>query len=575
MAEMKIIAQELERQYPDSNRGQSAIVEPLTAIVVGPLQAVLLTLMGGVLLLLLIALVNVASLLLVRAESRRREMAVRASLGASRGRILWQFLTEGAVLILLGEAIGLSGARVVTQLTLKLIPADLMVRVPYLQGASFSVHVILFGIFLLFLAGALFTMTPLVRLPKANMHGDMAEGGRWSAGLSWRRLGAKLVIVEFATAVVLLVSAGLLAKSFYQLLHVDIGFEPDHLATIMVGAANAGKEEQQIALGRRVLGAVAALPGVRSVALTSSLPVSCNCNTDWIRVVGKPFDGKHKDVLERDVSPDYFKTLGGKLLRGRWFTDAEDGSKTRVILINRAFARRYFPGEDPVGKQISDIKLTPKSIRTIIGVVNDVHEGSLEDDVWPAEYLPFNQDPDTYFTLVARSEQDERGLLPELRASIHKSDPGVGTSNEISLSERIRSSPAAYLHRSSTWLVGGFASLALILSVVGLYGVVAYSVSQRTREIGVRMALGAESGAVCRLVLKEAGWLMAGGIGGGLLISLGLSKLMRQLLFGVEPWDLATLAGVTALLAATAMIATFAPARRAAKVNPVDALRAE
>lgn len=574
-AEMKIIAQELERQYPDSNRGQSAIVEPLTAIVVGPLQAVLLTLMGGVLLLLLIALVNVASLLLVRAESRRREMAVRASLGASRGRILWQFLTEGAVLILLGEAIGLSGARVVTQLTLKLIPADLMVRVPYLQGASFSVHVILFGIFLLFLAGALFTMTPLVRLPKANMHGDMAEGGRWSAGLSWRRLGAKLVIVEFATAVVLLVSAGLLAKSFYQLLHVDIGFEPDHLATIMVGAANAGKEEQQIALGRRVLGAVAALPGVRSVALTSSLPVSCNCNTDWIRVVGKPFDGKHKDVLERDVSPDYFKTLGGKLLRGRWFTDAEDGSKTRVILINRAFARRYFPGEDPVGKQISDIKLTPKSIRTIIGVVNDVHEGSLEDDVWPAEYLPFNQDPDTYFTLVARSEQDERGLLPELRASIHKSDPGVGTSNEISLSERIRSSPAAYLHRSSTWLVGGFASLALILSVVGLYGVVAYSVSQRTREIGVRMALGAESGAVCRLVLKEAGWLMAGGIGGGLLISLGLSKLMRQLLFGVEPWDLATLAGVTALLAATAMIATFAPARRAAKVNPVDALRAE
>ena len=577
LAELKLIAHELEGQYPDSNRGQSAMVEPLSGLVVGPLRPVLLMLLGGALLLLVIALVNVASLLLVRSESRRREMAVRTSLGASRGRIVRQFLTEGLVLIVIGCLIGLAGAQMVIRLLLKLIPADMMPSVPYLEGAGFNFHVLLFAGAMALFAAFLFAVTPLLRLPKGDPHVDIAEGGRWSAGLSWRRLGSKLVVVEFATAVVLLVSAGLLAKSFYQLLHVNINFQPDHLATTTVAASDLdyGKDQQQFALGRRILSSLAATPGVLGVALTSSLPVTCNCNTDWIRVVGKPYDGRHDDVLERDVSPGYFKTLGVKLVRGRFFTDADDETKKRVIIVNRAFVRKYFQDDDPVGQQIGDIKLTPKSLREVVGVVDNMREGALEDDLWPAEYLPFNQSPDTYFAVVVRTEQDEHTILPQLPGIIHRTEPGVGTMNEISFSDRIEKSPSAYLHRSSTWLVGSFAALALVLSVVGLYGVVSYSVSQRTREIGVRMALGAESRTVYRLVMKEAAWLMGLGIAVGILASLAVSKGLQRLLFGVQPWDVGTLAGVTCLLAAAALLASFAPARRAARVNPVDALRAE
>ena len=335
------------------------------------------------------------------------------------------------------------------------------------------------------------------------------------------------------------------------------------------------KDAQQIALARRVSAELSALPGVRAVGLTSVLPVSCNCTTDWIRVVGKPFDGRHQEVLERDVSSDYFRAIGAKLMEGRYFADRDDESQPNVAIINRAFARKYFPGEDPVGQQIGNTKLTPKSLRQIVGVVENMREGSLEDDVWPAEYLPISQSPDTYFYAVVRTGQDEHAILPQLGTAIHSRDPGVGTSEETSMSDRIRTSVPAYLHRSSSWLVGSFAVLALIVSVVGLYGVVTYSVSQRKREIGVRMALGAEKRAVYCMVLSEAGWLIAFGVVTGVLASMGVSKVLQQALFNVRPWDGTTLAGVTALLAVAALLATFAPARRAAQVNPVDALRAE
>jgi predicted permease len=577
LAELKIIAKRLEQQYPDSNRGQSASVEPLSNIVVGPLRSVLLALMGGALLLLAIAVVNVVSLLLVRSESRRQEMAVRTSLGASRGRIIMQFLTEGIALTAAAMAVGLAGAQGATYLLLKLIPAGMIVYTPYLKGIGVNMHVLAFALLTTLLSALCFAVTPLLLTPNQDPHAEMAKGGRWSAGLSWRRLGSKLVIVEFATAVVLLISAGLLAKSLYLLLHVDVGFQPDHLAAITMAAVDVhyAKDAQQIALGRRIVAEISALPGVRAVALTSTLPVSCNCNTDWIRVVGKPFDGRHEDVLERDVSSDYFRTVGAKLLRGRYFADHEDGSQPDVAIVNQAFARKYFPGEDPVGRQIGDIKLTPKSLRRIVGVVENMREGSLEEDVWPAEYLPFNQDPDTFFYVVVRTWQDEHAILPKLSSIIHAKDPEVGTSEETSVGDRIRTSLPAYLHRSASWLVGSFAALALILSVVGLYGVVTYSVSQRRREIGVRMALGAEKRAVYWLVLSEAGWLIGFGIAAGVITSIGVSKVLQQLLFNVRPWDGTTLAGVTALLAMAALLATFAPAHRAAQVNPMDALRAE
>jgi predicted permease len=377
--------------------------------------------------------------------------------------------------------------------------------------------------------------------------------------------------------VALLVCAGLLGQSFFRLLHVEFGFDPDHLATLQVQAPDASykTDEQRVALDREVVRRLASLAGVNAVGTTSILPVSGNGNTDWIRFVGRPYDGKHIEVNERDVTADFFRTLHAKLLRGRLFTDEEDASRRHVVIINEALAQKYFPHEDPIGKQIGNTELAPKSLKEIIGVVGNIREGSLDEEIWPAEYHPFNQDPGNYICIVARTAQDPQSMLPALAAAVHRIDPALGTFSPASIDQIVNDSPTAFLHRFATWLMAGFAVLALLLGVVGLYGVVAYSASQRTREIGVRVALGAQRGTVYRLICKEAVWLAAIGIAVGLACSVGVSTLMRKLLFGVEAWDPATLAGVTAVLATAALLASFVPAYRAAAINPVEALRAE
>ncbi len=317
------------------------------------------------------------------------------------------------------------------------------------------------------------------------------------------------------------------------------------------------------------------LPGVQAAGFTSVLPLSGNGNTTWIRIAGKPFHGEHNEVNEREVSADYFHTLRARLLSGRVFADDEDQSKPRVIVINQALAKLYFPGENPIGKRIGDMDLSPKSVAEVVGVVDDVRESTMDSDTYPAVYYEMNQGPDTFLSLVVRTGQSERSLLPSLVDTIHRIDPGIATIAPATMEDLIQDSPTTYIHRSSAQLVGGFAVLALLLGVVGLYGVVAHSVSQRTREIGVRMALGAERGMVYGLVMKEAAWLAAIGIGAGLLCSLGIASLMRGLLFGIPSWDVPTLAVVSTLLAMSALLASYIPARRAASVSPVDALRAE
>jgi predicted permease len=358
---------------------------------------------------------------------------------------------------------------------------------------------------------------------------------------------------------------------------VYVGFQPDHLATLMVGApvASYGKEEQAVQLGRQVVNRLSSLPGVKSVGLTSLLPLGFNGNTEWIRFVGRPYNGEHNEVNLRNVSSDYFTTLGAKLVRGRYFTDAEDASKPRVVVINQALATTYFPDENPIGKQIGDNDLEPHSICEIVGVVGDIREGALDSEIRPAVYYPFNQNAETDYSVVVRTSLSERSILPALVDAIHGIDPGIVTLEEKTMRDQVDLSPSAYLHRSSAFLVGGFAGVALLLGVVGLYGVIAYSVSQRTREIGVRMALGAQRTAVYRLVLKEAAVLIANGIAAGLVSSLVVARLMRDLLFRIEPFDLPTLVGVAGLLAVSAMLASYLPARRAASVNPIEALRAE
>jgi predicted permease len=574
---IETIAKQLEQQYPVDNRGQGAFVDKLSTVVFADLRPMLLALQFGAALLLLISFVNVSSLLLVRSEGRKREIAVRGALGASRIRVIRQFALEGLSLTVAGCVFGILGAGTSMQILKQMISSDLLDYMPYFSGLGITPHVLEFAGALCLGALALFAAAPLARFPLRRLQDGLSEGGRGNAGTLWRRFGSNLVVVELSLAVMLLVSAGLLGKSLYRLLRVEVGFQPDHLATVDVAVSETdyAKEEQQARVEQEITSRVARLPGVESVGVTSVLPVSYNGNTTWIRVVGHPYNGEHNEVNERDVSPGFFATIRARRLRGRYLTEFDDASKPRVAIINRAFEQKYFPGEDPVGKKIGDNQLSPKSIAEIVGVVEDVRDGSLDAEIWPAVYYPFAQSPDTYFSLVARTSQNEASALQALINAIHAVDSGIGTLRESSMEGRINNSPSAYMHRSSAWLVGGFASLALLLAVVGLYGVIAYSVSRRTREIGVRMALGAERRSVYQLIMKEAVWLTAIGVAAGLAGSLAIANLIRGLLFGVRSWDAATLVATAAALGIASLAASYFPARRAAKVDPMVALRYE
>jgi macrolide transport system ATP-binding/permease protein len=576
-ADTALIAKQLEKQYPGSNMGQGANVITLAEAITGNLRTLLLVLLSGAGLLLLIAFVNIASLLLVRSESRKRELAVRSALGASRGRLVSQFVTEALVLVMAGSVIGVVSGYWAMQLMSKLIPADMLAGMPYLEGLGLNARVLEFAAVVAGLAAVFFSIIPALRVSLPKVREGLAEGSRGSAGNTWRRLGSKLVVLELATAVVLLVGAGLLGKSFYLMLQVELGIQPDHLATLQVAAPvpRYEKDADATALARNVLDRVARLPGVRSAGACSQLPVSFNGNTDWIRFVGKPFHGEHNEVNQRDVSWEYFNTVKAKLVRGRYFRQDEDKSKPNVIIINQALAGLYFPGEDPIGKLVGDGSLTPKSIRQIVGVVANIREGPLDQAMLPTEYTPFDQDPGPYFALVVRTSQDEESVIPALTAVIRRIDPDIVTLQGISLTGAIHDAPSTYVRRSATWFIGAFAAAALLLGVIGLYGVIAYSVSQRTREIGVRMALGAQPLTVYKLILKEAGWLTAAGIALGLALSAAAGTLIRKMLFGTPPWDAATFTSVAAVLGIAALLASYLPARRAASVNPVDALRAE
>jgi len=374
---------------------------------------------------------------------------------------------------------------------------------------------------------------------------------------------------------VMLVAASLLGQSVYRLLHVDLGFEPRNITTLSVAFPGVRSASEVAVLGRQIVDAISPLPGVQAVGHTSSLPVTANGNTEWIRLVGHPFYGEHNEVNERWVSAGYLPALGATLWRGRLFTDSETADSPRVTIINRTLAARYFHDEDPIGKQLGDIDLSPGSVRTIVGVVNDIREGALDSEVWPAEYLPFNQHPRVNFALVVRTAGAGQPGLPAITAAIRAIDPASVVKGGTQIQDQINDSPAAYMHRSLAFVSASFAAVALVLSVIGLYGVVAYSVGQRTREIGVRMALGAERKSMYVMVLGESGWLAAIGIAVGLGCAVAVTAFMQSLLFGVQSWDPATLISVGAVLAGAALVASYIPARRAASVNPIEALRAE
>jgi predicted permease len=577
LANMKSIARQLEQQYPDSNRDQGAVVQPLYELIVGNVRPILLVLLAGSGLLQLIAGVNVVSLLLVRFEARRREVAVRGALGASVSRLARQFITEAFVLVAASMLIGLALAFFAMRVLLGMLSQDVLFRMPYLREVGLNIHVLLYSVAVALLAWLMFSLAPALRLSVTEMKADLNEGSRGASSTLWKRFGSNLVVVELALAMVLLVGAGLLSKSLSNLLRVDLKFEPDHLATVTISASDQkyGKDEQTAALAHEIESRVHALPGVVSVGIANVIPVSGNGNTSWIRILGMPYNGEHNEANEREISTDFFKTLKSPILRGRGFTENDNASAPKVVIVNEEFVRKFLAGQDPIGKKIGDTALSPKSLREIIGIVGDIREASLDDEIMPAEYIPFDQSPDTYMTMVVRTSQSEASMLPALTAQIHQIDPGLGTLNETTMMQRISDSPTAYLHRSAAYLIGGFAALALLLGIVGLYGVIAYSVTRRTREIGVRMALGAQRSSVYQLILSEAGRLVIVGVALGVVASIVAASLIRTLLFGVRSWDFATLSAVTAVLAISAILASYIPARRAASVNPMDALRTE
>ena len=576
-ADMTAIARQLETQYPDSNHGNGATVVSLPEVIIGDIRPIILMFLAGAALLLLIACVNVASLFLVRTQNRKREIAVRGALGASRRRLLRQFITEGFVLAAAAGVVGSASAYLVMHLLTRLIPVDTLAGMPYLQGIGSGTHVLVFAIAISLLSGILFSLTPVFSLTREEMRAGLTEGGRAASGTVWHKFGANLVVIELATAVVLLVGAGLLGKSFYRLLQVDPGLRPDNLASLSLFLPNANysKDPQVLALEQQILSRVSALPGVSSVGITNKLPMGDGDFTTSFQILGRPHDHEHNEVAYRMVSTDYFKTLQARLLEGRYFALDEDASKPRVVIVNHALAREYFGSEDPVGMRINYEDGKPDEAMQIVGLIDDIMEGPLDTEPRAAMYVPLEQHPRPFFSIVARTSVDAQSVLPLLTATIHQMDPGIAVSGAATIEQRIHDSPPAYMHRASAWLVGGFAALALLLSVVGLYGVIAYSVSQRTREIGVRMALGARRSMVYQLILKQAAWLIAVGIAAGLVSSIAAATLMRKLLFATQAWDAFTLLSVAVLLGGAALVASYLPARRAASVNPLEALRAE
>ena len=573
-ANVGAIASQLEQLYPESNRGQGAAIVPLTDVIVGTIRPVLLLLISGAGLLLLLAAVNVASLLLVRSEGRKRELAVRTALGASSSRIAAQFVTEGCVLVAIGSAVALVTAYWAIELLTSLIPANIASRMPFLLDLGLTPRVLVFTAALGCLAVLFFAITPATRLRSSGTREGLSEGSRGASGMTWHRLASKLVIVEIAAAIVLLVGAGLLGKSLYRLLHVDIGLTADRLATVTVTAPNLkySKDEQTVALLRQIEDRVRTLPGVQSVGSSSRRPL-VGGNTMWITVAGRPYNGEHNDVHYREVTSTYFSTLQARLVRGRYFRDDEDASKPPVVIINQTLARQYFSGEDPLNHQLLYAPPSTQPPMQIVGIVDDVKESALDSETPATIYVPFAQDPTNSFSVFVRTAQSEASVLPALTAAIHGIDPALPTFGASTMRDLVNDSQSAYLRRSSASLVAGFAAIAWLLGVVGLYGVVAYSVSQRTREIGVRVALGAQRGAIYRLVLREAGWLTVLGVALGLVCAVGAAALMGNLLFGVQSWDPPTLLVAAGVLGLSSLVASYVPARRAASVNPLEALR--
>jgi putative ABC transport system permease protein len=577
-AEMRTIGQDLERQYPDEGLRLGLSLTPLHESLVGNVRFALLVLLGAVGFVLLIACANVANLLLARSASRHREMAVRTALGAGRWRVVRQLLTESILLSLVGGTLGLLLAMWGTDLLVAASPVD----IPRLKDVGLDPRVVVFTSALTILTGVLFGLAPALSVSKVELAESLKEGGRGSTeGATRSRVRSLLVVSEVALSLLLLVGAGLLIKSFTRLREVNPGFDPQNVLTTGLSLSRTKYQtpEQQAAFFREAERRTAETPGVVAVGLVDVLPLSGDTSTSTFFVDGRPLvTGAEKPSANyRVVSTDYFRAMGIPLMRGRAFGERDAKDAPSVIIVNEAFARKFFPGEDALGRRIvieTDPTIDPDPpAREIVAVVGDVRQESLEARAVPDFYVPYLQAPERFMYLVARTSTDTAGTISSLRGAVKEVDREQYIPDIEPMSKYLADSVAR--RRFQMLLLGLFAAVALVLAGVGIYGVMSYTVTQRTHEIGLRMALGAQVGDVLKMVVRQGLALALGGVAVGLIAAFALTRAISSLLFEVSPTDPATFAGVAALLVAVTLLSCIIPARRATKVDPMVALRYE
>jgi putative ABC transport system permease protein len=569
-AEMEAISRQLEQEYPNANAGWSVRLIPQREMMVGNIKYTLLILLGAVGLVALIACANVANLSLARGAARRKEAAIRVAIGASRFRLIRQHLTESILLALLGGGLGV----LLALWSVNLLVTSLPNTMPRANEIGIDWRALGFNCLVSILTGILFGLAPALQGSKPELNEALKEGGGKATGDPGRsRLRGLLVVAEVALSLMLLAGAGLLIKSLWYLQQVNPGFNYENTLALSLSLPNYKYPEkrQQVAFYQRALSRLETLPGVTSVGASTMLPLSGSRSRQGFSIEGRApsSPGEVLQADDRSISPGYFRATGIPLLRGRAFTEADDTDGPPVVIINETMARRFWPGEDALGKRITWGRAT----REIVGIVGDVRHRRLDADLTPEMYGPYLQNPRPDLSFVVRAGDGEANLAAAARNELRNIDRDQPIT-EITTLAQLRSRSAAQ-PRFNTLLLGLFAAIALTLAAIGVYGVISYSVTQRTHEIGVRMALGAQASDVLRMVVWRGMSLALIGAAIGLAAALALTRVMKNLLFNVNATDPATFALVALLLVGVALIAIYIPARRATKVDPLLAFRHE